>query len=225
MKFRHLFIVIITALVLTSCSTTYTKMTETWKAPDFKPKNFKKLLVLGVSQNGVDRRMFEESMAKALSKVGLQSIASYTVLPYEGKLNELTVTEAIKKYKYDGVIVTKLIKVSTGIKHVAERSYAQPTGFYQAGYPAGYFRTGYHGFYAPGYYNHYVASYTIVNESAYTIETKTAVIETNLYDIETEKLVWSGRSATINPLSAGTAIPSITSAIARKLKEEKIITN
>jgi len=225
MKFRNLLTVTIVALVLTSCASTSTKMTGTWKAPDFKTKNFKKLLVMGVSQDGVDRRMFESAMVKALSKAGVTSIASYTVLPDGGKLNKSTVTEVVKKHKYDGVIVTKLITVSTDIKHVAAKSYAQPTGFYQVGYPTGYYRSGYNGFYAPGYYNHYVTSYNIVNEPAYNVETNTAVIETNLYDVETGNLVWSGRSATINPLSAGNAIPSITSTIVKKLKQEKIITN
>ncbi len=219
MKFRNLLIVTMTVLVLTSCTTTSTKMSETWKAPDFKTKNFKNLLILSVTQDGVDRRMFEVSMVEALSKAGVGSTASYTVLPNGGKLNESTVTEVVKKYKYDAVMVTKLITVSTDIQHVAAQSYIA----YQAGYPSAYYSSGYNGFYAPGYYNHYATSYTIVNEPAYNIETKTAVVETNLYDVETEKLIWSGRSATINPMSAGNAIPSITSMIAKTLKEEKIV--
>ncbi len=222
MKFKNIFIGIVTILVVASCATTSTKMTETWKAPDFKTKHFKKLLVLGITQDGVDRRMFEDSMAKALTNEGAKSIPSYTVLPNGGKLNEATVTQVVKKYKYDGVIVTKLITVSTDIKHVPAESYVQP---YQAGYPANYYDRGYDGFYAPGYYNHYAVSYEIVTIPAYNIKTNTAVIETNLYDIETQNLVWSGRSATINPLSASNAIPSITAAIAKKLKEEKVITH
>jgi len=135
------------------------------------------------------------------------------------------VTEVVEKYKYDGVIVTKLIDVDIDIRHVAAKSYTQPTGFYQVGYPVGYYSPGYNGFYAPGYYNNYAVSYQRINEPAYNIETTTAVVETNLYDIESENLVWSGRSATINPLSAANAIPSITSIIAKRLKAEKIITN
>ncbi|MCF6288107.1 MAG: hypothetical protein L3J53_02580 [Proteobacteria bacterium] len=225
MKLRKIFITAITALVLTSCASTSTKMTGTWKAPDFKTKNFNNILVLSIAQDGVDRRMFEDAMAKALTKAGAESIPSYRVLPNGGKLNEDTVTEVVKKHKYDGVIVTKLITVTTDIEHVGAKSYTQPTGFYQTGYPTGYYRSGYNGFYAPGYYNNYAISYERINEPAYNIETTTAVVETNLYDTETQNLVWSGRSATINPLSAGNAIPSITSAIAKQLKAEKVIGN
>jgi len=56
MKFRNIFIITIAALVLTSCASTSTKMTGTWKAPDFKTKHFKKLLILSITQDGVDRR-------------------------------------------------------------------------------------------------------------------------------------------------------------------------
>ncbi|MBL4682163.1 MAG: hypothetical protein JKY88_15765 [Pseudomonadales bacterium] len=223
MKFKKLLTVTVIVLFIASCASTSTKMTGTWKAPDFEAKGFKKLLVMSVAPDNVDRRMFEASMVAALTKVGVNSIASYTVLPDVGKLNEDTVTAVVEKYKYDGVLVTKLITVNTDIKRVAAKSYTQATGFYQTGYPTGYYSPGYNGFYARGYYNHYATAYTTVNEPAYNIETTTALVETNLYDVETEKLIWSGRSATVNPLSAGSVIPSITAIVAKTLKEEKIV--
>ena len=48
-------------------------------------------------------------------------------------------------------------------------------------------------------------------------------LETNLYSVATGDLVWSGQSATINPESLSDVIDSMTAAVAKKLKAEKLI--
>jgi hypothetical protein len=48
-------------------------------------------------------------------------------------------------------------------------------------------------------------------------------LETNLYSVATADLVWSGQSETLNPESLTDVIDSMTAAVAKKLKEEKLI--
>jgi hypothetical protein len=48
-------------------------------------------------------------------------------------------------------------------------------------------------------------------------------LETNLYSVATSGLVWSGQSETVNPESIPDARDSMTAAVAKKLKEEKLI--
>jgi hypothetical protein len=48
-------------------------------------------------------------------------------------------------------------------------------------------------------------------------------METNLYSVASSDLVWSGQSATLNPDSLAEVIDSMTAAVAKKLKEEKLI--
>ena len=48
-------------------------------------------------------------------------------------------------------------------------------------------------------------------------------LETNLYSVATNDLVWTGQSKTIDPKSLDDARTSITQAVAAKLKSEHLI--
>ena len=55
------------------------------------------------------------------------------------------------------------------------------------------------------------------------VEDKTYVIETNLYDVATEKLLWTGISETLNPKSAVKGIDSVGELIVSTLRREGVI--
>ncbi len=194
------------AVIVTGCAMTTTKMSGTWQAPDFIGKNFNNILVLGVAKEETNRRMYEDKMVESLAMVGARAVASYRVLPKLDEGSEASVKELVAKKHYDGVLVTSLVKVKSEMQHVKGESYLVPDGYYPQ-----------------GYYGYYTTSYTVVNEPGYNILQHTAVLETNFYDVESEQLVWSGRSETLRPQSAGKAIPSITSTISRELKKDGIL--
>lgn len=202
-------------ILLLACTTaTSTKMSATWKAPDFSGNNYKNILVLGVAEDELNRRLFETQMSKFLQKRGVIAVPSHSILPRLEQLNEDSVTAAVKAHHYDGVIVTTLVGVDTEVRHIREENYIVPTGVYGPRYT---------GFYAPGYYRYYEVSYKTVHKPGYNVYEKSAILETNLYDVKSKKLIWSGRSTTIKPQSASEAIPSIVSSIAQQLVKEGVI--
>ena len=214
MKIYFYFLSVATFLTLSACTTTSTQMSETWKVQDFQGRNYNNLLVLGVGDTEINRNIFEDALSKALISKGVQAIPSYTVIPGVGALSKASVEEAIKKYNYDGVIVTNLISVETYTKHVSTPSYVVSTG-----YPRGY--VGYGG--ALDYYGYYRNSFVFVQGQEYDIQKNVVFLETKLYDIQNEKLVWSGRSTTFEPKSTLSVISSVTKSISEELKKENII--
>ena len=63
----------------------------------------------------------------------------------------------------------------------------------------------------------------VVIEPGY-YETQTILrLETNLYDVESGELVWSGQSETFDPNSVEDVIDSVTQAVARRLRDEGLI--
>lgn len=201
-------------IFLSACTTTSTKMSETWKAPDFQGRQYNNLLVLAVGKTDTNRHIFEDALAKALIAKGAQAKPSYTVLSNTSEISKAAVEEAIKKYHYDGIIVTTLIGVDSYTKRVSTPSYVVSTG-----YPVGY--RGYRGY--QGYYGYYRNSYIFVNGEDYDIEKSIVSLETKLYDIQSEKLVWSGRSTTFEPESATAVISSVTDIISKELIKEGVI--
>ncbi len=74
-----------------------------------------------------------------------------------------------------------------------------------------------------GYYGYYGSSWDVVHEPGY-YQTHTIVrLETNLYDVGTGELVWSGQSETFNPSSLKDSIDSVTKAVAKRLRKESLI--
>ena len=63
----------------------------------------------------------------------------------------------------------------------------------------------------------------IIKDYGYTADTQVAYIETNLYDVKTEKLIWSTRSQIEITEGESQLINSFIRGIIRKLSSDKII--
>lgn len=177
-----------------------------WKNPSYQGGGFKKLFVIGVAQDDPSRRLFEDTFAKAIASEGASAQASWGHLPKTGKLTEEEVRGAIEGGDFDGVLITRLLSVDQNQEYVPPSTHSVPTTYY------GY-----------GYYGYYGASYSIVHEPGYYKTNTHFRLETNLYSVATGDLVWSGQSDTLNPESLAEVIDSMTAAVAKKLKSEKLI--
>jgi hypothetical protein len=201
-----LLIFLIAAAALTACNKTNTSIPLSWRNPAFEHTAFKKLLVIGVGENDGARRLFEDTFAKALAQQGTSAQASWGLLPQSTQLSEEQIRGAVEGGSFDGVLVSRLLSVDQNEEYVPPSTHTVPTTHY------GY-----------GYYGYYGASYTTVHEPGYFKTNTTFRLETNLYSVATADLVWSGQSETLNPESLTDVIDSMTAAVAKKLKEEKLI--
>lgn len=198
-----IFLVALSALA--ACSKTKTSIPMSWRNPTYDG-GFKKLFVIGVGENDGARRLFEDTFAKALAAEGAAAQASWGHLPQSERFTEEQVRTAIEGGAFDGVLVTRLLDVSQSEEYVPGSTYSVPSTHYRA-----------------GYYGYYGASYSTVHEPGYYKTNTTFRLETNLYSVATGDLVWSGQSATVNPESLSDVIESMTEAVAKKLKTEKLI--
>ena len=74
-----------------------------------------------------------------------------------------------------------------------------------------------------GYYGFYGTTYAAVHTPGYFDTNTTLTLESNLYSVATNELVWTGQSETIDPNSIEDARESVTAAVAQKLKAERLI--
>lgn len=191
---------------LAGCNKTKTTIPLSWRNPAYQDTGFKKLFVIGVGRDDGGRRLFEDTFAKALANEGTAAQASWGHLPQSEQLSEEQVRGAIEGGGFDGVVITRMLSVDQEQEYVEGRTYTVPTTYY------GY-----------GYYGYYGASYATVHDPGYFKTNTTFRLETNLYSVATGDLVWSGQSDTLNPESLTDVIDSMTAAVAKKLKEEKLI--
>jgi hypothetical protein len=205
-QLRRIFILLVAASALAACSKTTTTVPLSWRNPTFDRPAFKKLFVIGIGENDTARRLFEDTFAKALAREGTSAQASWGVLPQTTQLTEEQVRGAVEGGNFDGVIISRLSSVDQSEEYVPPSSYSVPTTYY------GY-----------GYYGYYGSSYAMVHEPGYFKTNTTFRVETNLYAVAGASLVWSGQSETLNPESLTDVIDSMTAAVAKQLKQEKLI--
>ena len=202
----RLFIFILALASLSACNKTSTTIPLSWRNPQYANGGFQKLFVIGVGEDNGARRLFEDTFAKAIAQEGAAAQASWGHLPQSEQLTEEQIRGAIEGGDFDGVLVTRLLNVEQSKEYVPPSTHTVPTT--------------YHGY---GYYGYYGTSYAVVHEPGYYKTNTTFRVETNLYSVATGDLVWSGQSDTLNPESLTDVIDSMTAAVAKKLKSEKLI--
>lgn len=214
---RSLFATLCILLVaVTACSKTGTNISQSYRNPGFEKTVFKKLFVIGVAQDQAGRQAFEDAFAAAIVNEGGGAQASWSVLPDDTLLSEEQIHGAIENGEFDGVLITRLLSVEKSKEYTPPKKYNRPrTTYYAAGPAWGRGFGGYNGF--------YVTTFAQVHEPGYFDTSTTVLLETNLYSVATNDLVWTAQSETIDPESIPDIRASMTRTVAKKLKEERLI--
>ncbi len=202
--------------ILAACSGTATSIPQSYRNPGYETTVFKKLFVIGVAQNEESRKGFENAFTTAIVALGGQAEASWHTLPQDDQLEEAEIRTAIEGGGFDGVVITRLLSVDKDKEYTPATTHmnARTTYYPGAGYGYGYGR---------GYYGFYGTTYAQIHDPGYFETSTTLRLETNLYSVADNGLVWSGQSDTVDPKSVADARESMTAAVATKLKEERLI--
>lgn len=173
-------------LFMAGCSPA-TQITGTWSDPQAQNINYDNVLVFAMTDRVNIKESVENALAEELRAQGVNVTTSLEQFPprfREGMVESKDeMMEFINQNRYDGIITVAVVDEETETRYV-------PGG---AGYaPMG--RFGYYGGFWP-YYSHWGPMY----QPGYYEEDRVYFLETNLYDAETEQLVWSAQSETTNP--------------------------
>lgn len=195
-------------LVLTmlgACSST--KMVTRWAAEDYQGPKLKKVLVIGIHKDDLIRRHFEDEFVAEIERLGRQGVASYVYMPSLEEYQERDKLHAVvKKVGADAVLVTTLKAVDK------EKEYVPPRTDWVPGVPVGY-----------GYYGYYYQAMRPVYTPGYT-RTKTVVrLETRVFSVAEEKMVWAGNTESFNPSSSSKVIREIAKLVVEEMQSAGLI--
>ncbi|MEK7315253.1 MAG: hypothetical protein AAB011_03665 [Candidatus Eisenbacteria bacterium] len=198
-------------LLLVGCATT--TFTSTWKAPDAQPLQFKagdKVVALVVADSSSLRRAGEANLADELGKRGLKGVPAYTLLSDAEIKDEAKAKAAIEASGAVGVIAMRPMGSEQKVT-------STPSTYYGGAY---YGRPGYGGLWGGGYYGYgWGGAY-----NPGQIRTDTYVsIETLIYDLRQNKLVWAGQTKTMNPTDVEGFVGELADAVSRELKASGLV--
>jgi hypothetical protein len=186
--------------LLAGCAST--KIVNQWTEPDYIPRPFKKMVVLGVTKEATLRRSFEDEFVAQLRSNGTDAVPSYQSMPEEGQAAEARLLKIVKQTGADAAIMTRLVRV--------ERRRQVTPGYYNP-YPVrgfyGWYSSGWTGFYEPP---------RIYNYDVYTSET-------SLYDLNRDRMVWAGTVQTTDPGDIPKEVKDYVKTVMDALKEKNFL--
>jgi hypothetical protein len=162
-------------VLLTACANT--QLDSVWKEPSYQTRPAK-IMVIGVARNPLNRRVFEDEFVAQLKAHGSDAIASYAVLPDRQQDDREAIAAKVKEMGADTILITRLVS-----KRLV-RTYIQPSPYY---YPPPYYGS---------WRDYYGYGYNYMYTPGYIVEDEYAMIETNLYEAKTDKLIWAATSET-----------------------------
>jgi hypothetical protein len=198
------------ALALGACAST--SFQSTWKAPDVSRLDLEpgdQIVAMVISDQMSLRRSGEANLADVLDARGFKAVPAYTLIPEEEVRDEAKAKARIEASDAAAVVVFRPLG--------AEEEVTTTTtgGYYGAPY--------YGGFWGGGYYGR---GWGTVYASPPMTTTRTDVhvsVETLIYDLRTNKLVWAGRSKTTNPEDVEAFVGELSTAVADELRREGLV--
>lgn len=189
---------LISVIVIVSCSPT-TEIVKTWQEPTaaIQAQSAEKTLAMALVKDESSRRVIEDELVK---RIGTNAVASYTFITPE-MLKEASadkLSDKLKKDSYKYILLMRLADVEKETSYV----HGTTTGFYGGygryyGYGAGLYTT-------PGYYT----------------TDKNYFVETTVYSIEPDKLLWTGTTKTVNPAKIDKTVADIADVLSVKMRKD-----
>src|SRR6476646_1385976 len=206
---KNLFVLFMITAILAGC-TTPKETTGVWVNEEkIKGKSFNKLFIVVMTVDPEARSTVENDLAAVATSRGHPVVKSIDVITTSLKDPKLpTKDEVVAKVKEtacDAVFVATLLKKEESVGYTAGTS-AYSVAPYQT--------------YYPGYYSYW---YPSVSTPSYYDHEKTYFMQSNLYDVASEEIMWSVKSKIFSPSSLKKFSQSYTSTLVQQLEKEKLI--
>jgi len=202
--------IVLSMVIFNSCGTTSTVITGSWEKPDIE-KNYENLVVEAFTPQEEVKGALEMNMVKQLEKKGVSAVMNAESLPpspFDDEQEKKEIMDNMKESGADGILTISIIDKTSESRYVPGPSpYAPYPRYPYYGSFWGYYDYWYPYFYDPGYY---------ALESVY-------YIETNLFDSETEDLIWSAQSRTYEQVNLEVFSKDYAKEVVEELVEDGII--
>lgn len=182
---------------------------SSWKDPQATPLQVSgsKVAAIVMMSDSASRRAAEDALARELNLRGATGVPLYMVIPEGDARDEAKVKAALESGGFTGAVTMRPVSkdkeiVSTPVTYVG------PTygGFYGGYYPYGW----------GGAYGGAVSGGDIRTNTIVTIETL-------VYSLRQNKLVWGGQSKATNPSSVDKLIRETAEKTARELQRQGLL--
>ena len=176
-------------------------VTSVYQSPPLSGSAYAKILVVGMHADAGRRRRFEDDAVSAFAAQGVGAVSTLATRGGDVQLNRDILVVAARDTGSDAVLITRLLEVQGRAE--AQEDRAAVDGERRDDQPlAVFFRDEY-----PKY-----------RDPMTVVTTRTVIVVSDLYDVASEKRVWSGQSTTFAKDDVDAAIEGVARAVTRTLR-------
>jgi len=181
---------------------TPTAMQQSWSNPEQRDstKLFQKILFVALVKDAYTRKVAED---KLVEQVRPRGFASYNYLPnyYTGSGDTSLVAQRLLEDGFDGIVIMRLITVNNNTVN-------SPGSF------PSYYNT---------WYGYYSSTFPLYNVRSSAAGNEIYSVETNVYSLQDNKLLWNGVTTAVNISDKHKMIDGVIAAVKDKMKSQGFI--
>ena len=200
---------VIAVLALSGCGSN-TTIVNSWRDPKITiaQENFKKVLIVALLKDEASRRVTENRIAASnpIFKTSYEYL-NETVkdLSKEQKL------KILQDENFDGVITLRLVSTEKETTYVP----GTYTGMYYGGFDGMY--TGMYGYGFGNWYGMYSPNFY---DPGYYQETTSYMVETNVFSLKENKLIWTGTTKSDYVTDLGQTVDAIMQTVVQEMRKD-----
>ena len=176
-----------------------TKIVQRWVSPDVAKYQFDHVLTICIIKDPTTRQMVEDAMAARARKGN--ALPSYGILQEAELRDKELAKKKILQMGFDGAVVMRPLRVEDRVTYVPGSYPSQYGSFW-------------------GYYG-WAGSSLYVPDYVYT--DKVVQVETTIFSIKDDKLLWTTLSETKNPESARDVVLGIAKEIGKEARKRGLV--
>lgn len=193
--------VLVLVVLLTTALPAATKFTSTWAAPEARQVSFagRKVAALVMSPDESLRVSGEEGLVRELTARGIDAVAAYRLVPKEELKDPEKARGWFERTRIEGVVVMRPVSMGKRQTYVpgtwTSPSYNSLWGYYGYGWGA---------MYDPGYVR----------------EDMVVAIETLIFSVPMNKLLWAGSSESKNPKDSRRLLQDLVKEAVEQMRKQ-----
>lgn len=195
-----------TAALLWAAACSTTTFTSTWKAPEAESLNpaGHKVAAVFITTDESSRRVAEDILVRKLEEHGAEGVATYTLIPSNELKNMEEVHARLAQAGVEGIVTMRVIDQSERVHAIYETPPAFAPYYWHF---SGYWRYGWSAPYVPA-----------------DVHTDTVLrIETLVYSLKRDALLWAGTSRTVDPANVNDLVNEVADQAAKLMKEQGLL--
>ncbi len=198
---RRLLLIAALVVALAGSTVAKTKFKSVWKGPDAAGTTFggKKVAALIIDKDESLRISGEEALARELTARGMQGVASYRIVPREELQNADRAKVWYEKAGVEGVVAFRVVSDE-------KRRTWQPSSW----------STPYYG----SFWGYYGYSWGAVYDPGYVRDDRVVSLETLIFSVPKNSLLWAGMSETENPKNGAAVVAEVVKEAAKEMKKQ-----